>query len=405
MNKHISYSSILIVQKLVYPVRDNYTNFSKQIDITGNRCDIQSNNCTKYMFYINEKFKSLHLNEIPNLNANFTNGSSFGQDTYEELPIDYIRMKIIDTENWDKVINMQNCESFKNWKNFSTSRQFTQGSNGDLIIDSKNILYASDRGDYLCQKFNPKSFLLEPGNSIFIKIDQKNDGLLGDLFKNVTFKVKIRNLSDTTDNSTNDIYFAIKTTTTSANFTPPLFYVSPSDIPSDKNYSIIKINTPNSFTGFDPTENYYIQIHGANSIKEIKEIIIENKQPVIANVNKNSLDENLKDKHNENLKINPNLEDSNTVPLTEKETTRTLTVKVDNSIVTFPNPAKSNLTLDIKDSNIIKSIAVFTEIGTFIKDFTNELSNNTIDISALPNATYLVKIVTLTSITKVILKD
>lgn len=393
--------------KVGLPVRDNYTNFSKQIDITGNRCDIQSNNYTKYMFYINEKFKSLHLNEIPNLNANFTNGSSFGQDTYEELPIDYIRVKIIDTENWDKVINMQNCESFKNWKNFSTSKQFSQGSNGDIIIDTKNISYVSNRGDYLCQKFNPRSFLLEPGNSIFIKIDQKNESLLGDLFKNVKFKIKIRNLSNVPDVNTNDVYFALKTTTTSANFTTPLFYVSPIDIPNDKNYSVIEINTPTNFAGFDPTKDYYIQIHGANSIKEIKEIIIENKQPIIANENKNSLieNENLKNKHTKNLKINSSIEDSKSVPLTEKETTRTLTVKVDNSIVAFPNPVKNNLTIDIKDGDTIKSIAVFSEIGTFIKDFTNELSNNTIDFSALPNATYLVKIVTLTSTTKVILKD
>ena len=104
--------------KVGLPEESNYADLSKNIDITGNRCDVISNDCTENIYFITERFKSLNLIEIPNLNDNYTNGSSFGKDSYNYEPIDHILIKIQYSPEWDKVINMVNCESFKNWDNF-----------------------------------------------------------------------------------------------------------------------------------------------------------------------------------------------------------------------------------------------------------------------------------------------
>lgn len=269
----------------------NYTDFSKNISITGNRCDIISNASTKHMYYICEKFKSLYINEEPNLNDNYTNGSDFGAEGYNESVMKSISLKMDYTNAWDKEINMVNCESFKGWDNFNTSKQFQHVSNGDIIIDSRHISYASNRGDYPMQTFNGENFLLTTDNSIFVEIDQIINSLSsgnGDLPKNLNVKIKIRNSIPNT--AADDLYFAIKSTTTTADFQPPLFYVTGINLPDSQNYSIVKVTIPIPFPSvppgyptdrFDPKKKYYIQLLAKNTTKEIKEIIIENNAPII----------------------------------------------------------------------------------------------------------------------------
>ncbi|MGX7666185.1 T9SS type A sorting domain-containing protein [Flavobacterium pedocola] len=388
----------------------NTGSFSKFIDITGNRCDIVNSSVTKWNYYITEKFKGLNLAELPNISdsnseldsfENLKNKvipSTFALDSNIENPVSHIPLKVISTTDWDKTINMTNCESFKGWNHsFSTSKLLNNGTNGELIIDSKNISYHSKRGDYSLQRFNSRSFLIDPDNSVFIMLNQKSENNIPIDFFNggATIRIKIRNYrtstAETLDTNTNDLYFAIKTSLV-AN-PPPTFYKATIDIPDGDNYSIIKINVPEcAFSNptcefLDLTKDYYLQIHAKNSTKEIKQISIEGTDTT-STVAKSEADNQ-----------------SDPLINNEEETVQTLIVKVDNTIKTYPNPVQTNLSIDIKNGDIIKSIEVYTETGAFIGDYTDKIKNNIIDISSLPNATYLVKVKCFTQTTKTIIKE
>lgn len=376
--------------KVGLPEDSNYTDFSKNIEITGNRCDIISNDCAKYMYFINEKFKSLNLVEIPNLNDNFTNGSSFGKDSYNEEPVSHILMKVQYTPEWDKEINMVNCESFKGWEGFSTSKKFNHSSNGDIIINSRNISFSSTNGDYPMQRFNGKSFLLEPNNSIFIKLDSN------ELFKNINVKIKLRNY--TNDTNSNDLYFAIKATTTTQNLTYPLYWLDPIDVPNGNNYSMININIPIPFPyplsgyptdRFDINKNYYLQIHAKNSIKEIKEIIIEDNTSY-----PNS------SKQNNSVKPENSLDENN-----NQEKIEILTVKIGEESKIYPNPTSNIINFEIKENTKIKSVELYTVNGTLIGNYTNKIQNNSLDLSSLPSGNYLLQITSIINQSEIIIKE
>lgn len=383
-NKLLAY---IDCSKVGLPEESNYADLMKNIEITGNRCDIISNDCTNYIYYINERFKSLNLVEVPNLNDNYTNGSSFGEDSYELKPVSHILMKIQYSPEWDKVINIVNCESFKNWDNFSTSKSFNHSSNGDIIINTKNISFSSNNGDYPMQRFNGTSILIEPDNSLFVKLNSN------ELFKNINVKIKIRNLIP--DTNSDDLYFALKATTTSQNFTQPLYWLAPIDIPNDPNYSIININIPNPFTGsvsgystdkFDIDKDYYLQIHAKNSVKEIKEIIIENANPVI-NSSKNK-----------NEDITENVEN------TLEEEVQTISVVINDNKKLYPNPTENTLNFEIDKNSELKSIELYTTSGAFIGDYTKKVDNNSINLSSLPSGSYLLKVTTLVNSSELIIK-
>jgi hypothetical protein len=373
--------------KVGLPQESNYADLMKNIEITGNRCDVISNDCTKYIYYINERFKSLNLVEVPNLNDNYTNGSSFGEDSYDENPVSHILMKIQYSPEWDKIINMVNCESFKDWDNFSTSKNFNHYSNGDIIINSKNISFSSNHGDYPMQRFNGKSILIEPDNSLFVKLNSD------ELFKNINVKIKIRNLIP--DTNSDDLYFALKATTTSQNFTQPLYWLAPIDIPNDPNYSIININIPNPFNGsvtdyptdrFDVNKDYYLQIHAKNSIKEIKEIIIENANPVI-NSAKNKTEE--MNESTENI---------------SEEEVQTISIIINDDKKLYPNPTETTVNFEIDKNSELKSIELYTTSGAFIGDYTKKIDNNSINLSSLPSGSYLLKVTTLVNSSEIIIK-
>lgn len=377
------------------------------IDITGNRLSLGAINS----YLINEEFISLNLSEIPlgHLIKDIP-PSSFCKNSNSKI---LIRNIVINNGDKPRFINIENVYSFNEWSSFKTSNILQNDANGGLIINPNNISNLALDPDGHKGTFSPQSIKLVKSQFIAIKISQKitNEvNELNSLPKRLKIKLITRNI-DTSDPTTYSEGGLVN-----ADF---FYKIQPrSDQPFIcqgwgnylcNNTSNINFNNFQTYQiipnyCFDSTTDYWLILAPLNSNKEIRSIIIEPDYSDCSTcvLNKN---ESLKSDINNQKFILTKPENKIIEEKSLKETTRTLTVKVDNSIVAFPNPAKSNLTIDIKDGDIIKSIAVFSEIGTFIKDFTNELSNNTIDISALPNATYLVKIVTLTSTTKVILKN
>lgn len=237
------------------------------------------------------------------------------------------------------------------------------------------------------QRFNGKSFLIEPDNSLFVKLDSN------ELFKNINVKIKIRNF--TPDTNSDDLYFAIKATTTTQNFTQPLYWLAPIDIPNDQNYSIINIPIPIPFTGsvagypsdnFDVNKDYYLQIHAKNSIKEIKEIIIENVEAVI------------------NSSKNTNEEINETTENISNEEVQTISIVINDSKKLYPNPTENTLNFEINKNSELKSIELYTTSGAFIGDYTKKVENNSINLSSLPSGNYVLKVTTLVNSSEVIIK-
>ncbi len=361
--------------------------FTKIIDITGNRCDAQDNNSTNHIYYITEKFKSLNLIEVPNLSS-YNNGSTFGKDTNLSDPINYIKPKVDGINNWDKIINMVNCDSFKQWMTFSTTRNFSNSENGTLIISPKNIPHIT-YDPFNLVEFNPKSIKLKGnGQPVFLKIDQNLTGDTGELNglpKKIKINIITRNTSTTTT-SNDDYYIAIVNSPSLPNVWGGYGSYLTNNTTA-KNFVKYTV-TPDPGIVLDPTKNWYLVIV-PNNDKEIRSI-------EIVDITTDDEPDNKMVKNNEPDEKEPDI---------KTETVKTLIVKVDNSLKFFPNPVKSNLTIDIKKNNIIKSIEIFSENGVFIGDYTNKITNNTIDISALPNASYVVKVVTISNSSETIIKE
>uniref|UniRef100_UPI00334252F0 T9SS type A sorting domain-containing protein n=1 Tax=Flavobacterium sp. TaxID=239 RepID=UPI00334252F0 len=146
---------------------------------------------------------------------------------------------------------------------------------------------------------------------------------------------------------------------------------------------------------FDASKTYVLAISSKSSyVKEFKEIIFENSGTVVTDSTQKQASQ-----------TNTGLKEIIESEISKEETVQTLTVKVDNPLNMSPNPAQSNLTIDIKQGDTIKSIEIYTESGSLIGDYTNKVNNNTIDISSLPNAVYIVKVVSITSSSKIIIKE
>jgi hypothetical protein len=389
--------------------------YSAHIDITGNRCD-SSNTTTNFLYYINENFKSLNLIEIPTYNSsqNLKAESTFakmikptGSGLYTGTPVNKIPIIVDGQTTIDKLINMKNCFSFKNWENFSSSAVFPNNSNGDIIIDSSTISKISDiSGTCTPPTFNPRSFTLgaagsqpncsNPNPHIFIRFHQYTDlpGEFSDIFNNMIIKLKVRNLPTQgyTTEVTDDLYLRIDEL---INGTWTTKYTNSSiDIKNGVGYSIIKIAIPTTVI-FDASKTYVLAISSKSYyVKEFKEIIFENSGTVVTDSTQKQASQ-----------TNTGLKEIIESEISKEETVQTLTVKVDNPLNMSPNPAQSNLTIDIKQGDTIKSIEIYTESGSLIGDYTNKVNNNTIDISSLPNAVYIVKVVSITSSSKIIIKE
>lgn len=377
-------------------------NIPLHIDITGNRCDA-ANTSTLNIYHINESFKSLNLVEAPNFPPYGTEVySTFGKESfdpntslYTSTNTHFIPLKFQGTQV-DKTINIVNSESFKYWQNFSTTKVFNHTSNGDFIFDSKNISALSDHSGYDANNFsfNPRAFRLgavsgQTAPAIAIKLNQE---VIGDLFDKMSVKLKVRNLENTGTGANNtevagDLYFRIDQDDS------PFLTNHSIDIKNGKNYQLIKITFPSNAT-FDSSKKYMLHISSISGfVKEFKEIIFEYAGIIPTD---NDTEITLIGKTTELIKEEP---------LVPEETTQTLTVKVDNPLKVMPNPVKTNLTIDVEKGNIIKSVTVYAENGKFIGDYTNRIENSTIDISDLPNATYLVKVISTITSSKIIIKE
>lgn len=392
------YAYIDCSKRNLSPSKDYITGeFTKIIDITGNRCDVENNTCTNYIYFIDEKFKSLNLVESPNISL-YTLGSTFCT-TETSNPISHILFKMDNLNQWDKVINIQS-DSFIGWENFSSSRYFTDASNGDLIISPKNFSHNVFHGQYEMQRFNSRGLMLEKDQAIFVKIDQKPDSnSFGSLPKNLNFKIKVRNYrktaQDPLDTNNNDLYFSIKTSTVEMPL--PLYWTN-IEIPDGDNFSTLSVTIPYPFSNaasnqvpadyFDPNKVYYISIAARNSTKEIREMILEAVPPVTSAKQKEK--EEGKDLKSDEI---------------EEETVEEIQrIIVNNEIKTYPNPVKDKITFDIKEGDSLKAVELYDTTGKFIQNLTDKITENSVDISALESGTYFVKIISLSTTSKTIIK-
>lgn len=373
--------------------------FTKIIDITGNRSDVENNTCTNYIYFIDEKFKFLNLVESPNISA-YTLGSTFC--TYETSnPVSHILLQMDNINRWDKIINIQS-ESFKGWENFSSSRYFADASNGDLLISPKNFSHTIVHGQYEMQRFNSRGLMLQKDQAIFVQINQKDSTNLsfGSLPKNLNFKIKVRNYrktaQDPLDTNNNDLYFSIKTSTVEMPL--PLYWTN-IEIPDGDNFSTLSVTIPYPFSNaasnqvpadyFDPSKVYYISIAARNSTKEIREMILEAVPPV------SSAKQKEKEEEGKDLKSDE----------TEEETVEEIQrIIVNNEIKTYPNPVKDKITFDIKEGDSLKAVELYDTNGKFIQNLTNKITENSVDISTLESGTYFVKIISLSTTSKTIIK-
>lgn len=390
------------------------THTAYHIDITGNRCDAIDSNAT-YIYFLPENFRSLNLVDIsgytfPELITNIK--STFSKITatnpYVCTETNQISLKCGDTQ-FEKLINITNSIFFKNWDNFSSSRIFTNTSKGDIVIDSRSISSISNHyTPNALPTFNPRSFIIDDkaaGSAsypaIYLDFNQKLSGTdLGDLFTNINIKLKVRNLpvaGVTGTVTADDLYLKIEDVT---NPSSPIFiYDNPSiNIVDGNNYCIINIPVLNSSSvpiAFDSSKKYQLAISSKSKFaKEFKEITIEDASPVITDSSKSA----------QQPVTTPIASDEEGTKENEEQT-RTLTVKVDNNPNVYPNPTPQNLTIDIKSDDVLKSVELYTETGAFIGDYTKRVNNNTIDISALPNAVYIIKFITVSNTVKKIIKE
>jgi hypothetical protein len=301
--------------------------------------------------------------------------------------------------HWDKIINIQS-DSFIGWENFSTSRYFRQSSNGDIIIDPSSLPFNTYHGQYLMQKFNSRGFLLNKDQSIFIRIDQKpDDASFGNLPKNINLKIKVRNYrktpQDPLDTNANDLYFSIKTSTVEMPL--PLYWTN-IEIPNGDNFATLSVTIPYPFSNassnqvpadyFDPSKIYYIAIAARNSTKEIKEIILVDATPVVSAKKKTE--------EKETSQVSENEE--------EEATEEIQSIIVDNEIKTYPNPVKDKITFEIKEGDSLKAVELYDINGKFIQNLTDKITDNSVDISTLGSGTYFVKITSLATTSKTIIK-
>lgn len=79
-------------------------------------------------------------------------------------------------------------------------------------------------------------------------------------------------------------------------------------------------------------------------------------------------------------------------------------INIDSEIKVFPNPVKDILNFEIKKTDSLTNVEIYDETGKFIDDLTKKINNNAVDISSLPHGSYIVKIITVSNQSEVIIK-
>jgi len=92
---------------------------------------------------------------------------------------------------------------------------------------------------------------------------------------------------------------------------------------------------------------------------------------------------------------------------TVKETTKNeelYKINIDNEMKMYPNPVKDLLHFEIKETDSLTNVEIYDETGKFIDDLTKKINDNSVDISSLPNGSYIVKIITINNKSQIIIK-
>ncbi|MEZ0006262.1 parallel beta-helix repeat protein [Flavobacterium sp. 28YEA47A] len=79
-------------------------------------------------------------------------------------------------------------------------------------------------------------------------------------------------------------------------------------------------------------------------------------------------------------------------------------INIDSEIKVYPNPVKDILNFEIKRTDSLTNVEIYDETGKFIDDLTKKINNNSVDISSLPNGSYIVKIITINNQSEIIIK-
>lgn len=371
------------------------TSLAYNLEITGNRLSTRAS----FLYLLNEEFRSLTLTDISMaIPLNLIPPSSFYKNVgtgynaanlVRDIPITYATRP--------RSINIDNVFSFREWRSFNNTNLFDNSYNAALIINPTNISDLAYDGAGGVVTFTPKSIkapMTAGGNGSFrVQISQKISGLVGELNalpKRLKIKIITRNLATPSTSNNNDYFAKILTSRDDATMGVwngfGSYLCKNADGAANNNYNTYVI-TPNIV--FDATTDYWLNLAPQNNNKEIRCIIIEAIEECAESRKKDgeTKEENIKDEGSKD------------------ENTQTLIVKVNNEVNLTPNPAQSILSFDIKKDDILKSVQVYTETGSFIGDYTDQISNNTIDISNLPNSTYIVKIVTIANSATIIIKE
>lgn len=88
----------------------------------------------------------------------------------------------------------------------------------------------------------------------------------------------------------------------------------------------------------------------------------------------------------------------------ETKTEELYKINIDNEMKVYPNPVKDILNFEIKGTDSLTNVQIYDETGKFIEDLTKKINDNSVDISSLPNGSYIVKIITVNNKSQIIIK-
>jgi hypothetical protein len=351
---------------------ENNSTLSYSIDITGNRLSKGAD----FSYLINEEFKSLNLSDIP-LSEEISQipPSSFCKNLTNLELVKNMNIRFADRP---KNINIFNVFSFREWGSFRTSNLFQNDINGCSIINPNNISDLGHDPDGHTATFNPKSIKLKKNTYIKIQISQKITGEINEL-NNLSKKLKIKIITRNTSSENfatinNDYYVTIKQNGENDNdaWAGHGNYICNNS--SDTNFNNYTEYIVNPTIDFNSNSDYWLLLAPLNSDKEIRSIIIEPDYSICLSETKIKQEEKIID------------------------------IKDINELKVYPNPADNILNFDLGNNSSIKSLIIYDLNGRFIKDYTNEIINNSINVSALSAGNFIVKIVSENNTSKIILK-
>ncbi|MBA9074015.1 hypothetical protein GGR22_002182 [Flavobacterium gossypii] len=340
------------------------------IDITGNRLSTGAD----FLYLICEDFKSLNLNDAPlAIPLNQIPPSSFCKNS----PTKILKRNIpISYEDRPRSINIANVFSFREWRGFNNTNILQNDLNGAMIINPSNISDLAHDPDGHKATFNPKSIQLAKDQYIKIQISQKLSGETGELNglpKRFKIKLITRNIgSGASATSNNDYYVTIKKDGEDDVDAWAGFGSYVCNNTSDSNYNNYNTYIASPSIDINSTSDYWMLLNPLNSDKELKYIIIEPDESECMEDNET----------NKPAKESIDLEDN---------------LKV------YPNPTDNILKIETGNFSI-NSILVYDLSGRFIKDYTKEVKDKSINVGALPSGSYIVKIATAGETSKIILK-